>query len=74
MPYPIRTAVASLFAVLPVVSVPAVLHAQPAASSPRPAAEWVAARVDSIVEIDVLGQGMPSVSIAVTRGDATLVE
>lgn len=31
-------------------------------------------RVDSIVNIDVLGQGMPSVSIVVTRGNETLVE
>lgn len=44
------------------------------AGTARPPAEWIAARVDSIVNIDVLGQGMPSVSIVVTRGNETLVE
>ena len=74
MPYPIRTAIAGLLAALPLVSMPAVLHAQQASPGPRPAAEWLAARVDSIVNADVLGQGMPSVSIVVTRGNETLVE
>jgi len=40
----------------------------------RPAAATLAARIDSIVQVDVLAQGMPSVSVAVTRGDETLVE
>lgn len=74
MPYPIRTAIASLLAALPLVAMPAVLHAQQASPGPRPTAEWIAARVDSVVNTDVLGQGMPSVSIVVTRGNETLVE
>lgn len=32
----------------------------------RPAAATLAARIDSIVQVDVLAQGMPSVSIVVT--------
>jgi D-alanyl-D-alanine carboxypeptidase len=40
----------------------------------RPAAATLVAKVDSIVPIDVLAQGMPSVSIVVTRGNETLVE
>jgi len=40
----------------------------------RPAAATLATRIDSIVQIDVLAQGMPSVSIAVARANETLVE
>lgn len=40
----------------------------------RPAAATLAARIDSIVQADVLAQGMPSVSVVVTRGNETLVE
>ena len=40
----------------------------------RPDAATLAATVDSVVQVDVLAQGMPSVSIAVTRGSQTLVE
>ena len=39
----------------------------------RPAAAALAT-IDSIVQIDVLAQGMPSVSIAVARANDTLVE
>jgi len=39
----------------------------------RPAAAALAT-IDSIVQIDVLAQGMPSVSIAVARANETLVE
>ena len=40
----------------------------------RPAAAALAAAIDSVVQVDVLAQGMPSVSVVVTRGDETLVE
>src|SRR5688572_30149775 len=48
--------------------------AQDANGAPRPAAAVLAAKIDSIVQVDVLAQGMPSVSIVVTRGNETLVE
>ncbi len=40
----------------------------------RPDAATLAARVDSVVQVDVLAQGMPSASVVVTRGDEALVE
>ena len=40
----------------------------------RPASATLAAKVDSIVQVDVLAQGMPSASIVVTRANETLVE
>jgi CubicO group peptidase (beta-lactamase class C family) len=40
----------------------------------RPDGAALAARVDSVVQVDVLAQGMPSVSVVVTRGNETLVE
>ena len=40
----------------------------------RPDAAILAAKVDSVVQADVLAQGMPSVSVVVARGDETLVE
>ena len=40
----------------------------------RPDVAVLAAKIDSVVQVDVLGQGMPSVSVVVTRGDETLVE
>ncbi len=40
----------------------------------RPDAATLAAKIDSVVQVDVLAQGMPSVSIVVTRGNETLVE
>ena len=48
--------------------------AQDTKGKPRPAAATLAAKIDSIVQVDVLGQGMPSVSVVVTRGNETLVE
>jgi CubicO group peptidase (beta-lactamase class C family) len=39
-----------------------------------PTAATLAAKTDSIVQVDVLAQGMPSVSVVVTRGNETLVE
>ena len=40
----------------------------------RPDGATLDARVDSIVQVDVLAQGMPSVSVVVTRGKETLLE
>jgi CubicO group peptidase (beta-lactamase class C family) len=40
----------------------------------RPTAATLAAKIDSLVQVDVLAQGMPSVSVVVTRGNETLVE
>ena len=40
----------------------------------RPDAAILAAKVDSVVQVDALAQGMPSVSIVVTRGNERLVE
>ena len=48
--------------------------AQGANGTVRPDAATLATNVDSIVQVDVLAQGMPSVSIVVTRGNETLVE
>lgn len=48
--------------------------AQLPAGTPRPSAAVVAARVDSIVNADILRRGFPSVSIVVTRGGETLLE
>jgi D-alanyl-D-alanine carboxypeptidase len=45
----------------------------PAGTTP-PAAEVLAARIDSVVKADILPRGFPSVSIAVTRGGRTLLE
>ena len=47
--------------------------AQETTGGVRPTAATLAAKIDSVVQLDVLGQGMPSVSIAVTRGNETLV-
>src|SRR5215203_166379 len=55
------------------VAVP-VAAAQDTSGTIRPAAATVAAKIDSIVQVDVLALGMPSVSIVVTRGNETLVE
>ena len=48
--------------------------AQGANGTIRPAAATLAATIDSVVQVDVLAQGMPSVSVVVTRGNETLVE
>ena len=62
-----------LFACL-ATPIAATLHAQTTNGGIGPTAATLAAKVDSIVQVDVLGQGMPSVSIVVTRGDETLVQ
>jgi CubicO group peptidase (beta-lactamase class C family) len=51
-----------------------VAAAQDTRGAIRPDAAALAARIDSVVQVDVLAQGMPSVSIVVTRGNETLVE
>ena len=48
--------------------------AQGANGAIRPDAATLAAKVDSVVQVDVLAQGMPSVSVVVARGNETLVE
>jgi D-alanyl-D-alanine carboxypeptidase len=48
--------------------------AQDTTGTMRPTAGSLAAKVDSIVQVDVLAQGIPSASIVVTRGNETLVE
>jgi len=48
--------------------------AQGTADPVHPDATTLAAKIDSIVRVDVLAQGMPSVSIVVARGGETLVE
>ena len=48
--------------------------AQDANSTSRPNTATLAAKIDSVVQVDVLAQGMPSVSVVVTRGNETLVE
>ena len=53
---------------------PSMAAAQDTIRAARPTAAALAAKVDSIVQVDVLAQGMPSVSVVVTRGDETLVE
>lgn len=45
----------------------------PAGTTP-PSTEVLAARIDSVVRVDILPRGFPSVSIAVTRGGRTLLE
>jgi CubicO group peptidase (beta-lactamase class C family) len=48
--------------------------AQHPAGTRRPSKAELAARVDSVVQIDVLAQGMPSVSVVVTRGREMLLQ
>ena len=49
--------------------------ARPAGSgAPVSPAAALAARVDSVVKADLLSRGVPSVSVAVVRGDKTLVQ
>jgi CubicO group peptidase (beta-lactamase class C family) len=48
--------------------------AQDTSGTMRPAAAPLGAQIDSIVQVDVLAQGMPSISVVVTRGNETLVE
>ena len=65
-----RFAVAVLLAAMP-----SLLGAQQKpASGPPPSAAALIARVDSVVKADLLARGVPSVSVAVARGDETLVQ
>ena len=48
--------------------------AQDARPMARPDAATLTAKIDSLVQVDLLAQGMPSASIVVTRGSETLVE
>ena len=47
--------------------------AQDTNGATRPTAAALSAKIDSVVQADVLAQGMPSVSVVVTRGSETLV-
>jgi D-alanyl-D-alanine carboxypeptidase len=58
------------FATFPIRAAAAQL---PAGATP-PTAEILAARIDSVVNADILPRGFPSVSIAVTRGGRMLLE
>lgn len=49
-------------------------RSQARSATPSPAHPTFEARVDSVVQIDVLGQGMPSASVAVMRGDRVVLE
>jgi D-alanyl-D-alanine carboxypeptidase len=69
MPHPIRFALAGLLAALPLAPLPSPLHAQQ--SGPSPA--QLAARIDSVVQAEVLAHGVSSVQIVVTHGDQTLL-
>ena len=68
------TSVAFLVACLVAPVTASVAAAQNANGTIRPDAGTLAAKIDSVVQVDVLAQGMPSVSIVVTRGNETLVE
>jgi D-alanyl-D-alanine carboxypeptidase len=57
-----------------VVCLASMAAAQDTNGTIRPDAATLAARIDSIVRVDVLAQGMPSVSVVVTRGTETLVQ
>jgi CubicO group peptidase (beta-lactamase class C family) len=62
-------------ALLAVVAAPPLLTAQQEpVSGPPPSAAALAALVDSVVRASLLAQGVPSVSVVVTRGDETLVQ
>src|SRR5688500_15417390 len=65
-----RILVMASFAAFPIRAAAAQL---PAGTTP-PTAEVLAARIDSVVKADILPRGFPSVSIAVTRGERTLLE
>lgn len=70
MSIPFRFAVAALLA-----ATPSLLAAQQQpASGPPPSADALASLVDSVVRADLLAQGVPGVSVVVTRGDETLVQ
>lgn len=70
MPHPIRFALAGLLAALPLAPLPSPLHAQPAGPDPVP----LAARIDSLVQAEVLARGVSSVQVVITRGDETLLD
>lgn len=64
---------AALLAV--VATAPPLLTAQRMpVSGPPPSAQALTALVDSVVRATLLSQGVPSVSVVVTRGDETLVQ
>jgi D-alanyl-D-alanine carboxypeptidase len=70
MPTMYRLFVIAAVAALPMRAVAAQL---PITTTP-PAADELAARLDSVVKADILPRGFPSVSIVVTRGGRTLLE
>lgn len=70
MPHPIRFALASLVAALPLAPMTSSLHAQQAAPSPT----RLSASIDSFVQAEVLARGVTGVSIVIARGSETLLE
>ena len=68
------TSVAFLVACLVTPVTASIAAAQNANGTIRPDAATLVAKIDSVVQVDVLAQGMPSVSVVVTRGNETLVE
>jgi CubicO group peptidase (beta-lactamase class C family) len=70
MPHPIGFALASVLAALPLAATSSPLHAQPAG----PGSARLAARIDSIVQAEVLARGVSSVQIVITRGDEVLLD
>lgn len=57
------------------VAMPSLLTAQQEpASGPPPSGAALTAVVDSVVRASLLSQGVPSVSVVVTRGDETLIQ
>lgn len=65
-----RALAIAAFSALPVGAAAAQL---PAGTTP-PTAEVLAARIDSVVKADIFPRGIPSVSIAITRGGRPLLE
>jgi CubicO group peptidase (beta-lactamase class C family) len=72
-----RVVIASLLAVAPAVAAAQAQEARIArgpVSGPRPSATALAALADSLVKTQLLAQGVPSVSVVVTRGGETLLQ
>jgi D-alanyl-D-alanine carboxypeptidase len=71
--HPIRSAPASLVVASLLAAAPSLATAQSPAVGPPPSAAALTVLVDSVVRSDFLAQGVPSVSVVVTRGGETLV-
>jgi CubicO group peptidase (beta-lactamase class C family) len=69
----IRTCATVLLATAGAWPLAAQQRAAATASAPPPSAAALTAIVDSVVKADLLGRGVPSASVAVVRGDETVV-